>query len=59
MIELIFLKVLTLIKLYQQVKNVICVVIGILLITILITKNILVMVVMIYLQKLLVCIIYV
>ena len=32
MIELIFLKESTLIKIYQQVKNVICVVIGILLI---------------------------
>ena len=44
---------------YQQVKNVICVVIGTLLIRILIIKNICVMVVMIYLQKLLVCITYV
>ena len=40
-------------------KNVICVVIGILLIKILIIKNLCVMVVMIYLQKILVCIIYV
>ena len=40
-------------------KNGICVVIGILLIKILIIKNIYVMVVMICLQKLLVCIIYV
>ena len=59
MIELIFLKESTLIKIYQQVENDICVVIGILLIRILIIKNICVMVVMICLQKLLACIIYV
>ena len=44
-------------KIYQQVKNVIYVAIDNLLIKII--KNICVMVVMIYLQKLLVCIIYV
>ena len=54
-----FLKVLKLIKIYQLLKNVICVVRGILLVKILIIKNICVMVVMIYLQKLLACIIYV
>ena len=42
-----FLKVLTLIKIYQQVKNVICAVFGILLVKTLIIKNIWVMVVMI------------
>ena len=45
------LKESTLIKIYQQVKNVICVVVGILLIKILIIKNICVMVATICLQK--------
>ena len=51
MIELIFLKELMLIKIYQTVNKVIYVVIGILLIKILIIKNICVMVVMICLQR--------